>query len=92
VLAGCEDDRDIMENAVEQINGRNLVSGQISESTGDSLLEFTDHIVLKTFVTTSEEDARWHFKHRDADYVALGPNLVASTHAGTLLSTSDLQP
>jgi hypothetical protein len=78
VLAGSEDDRPLMENAIQQINGRILLSGQISQSTGDSMLEFTDHLVLKTFVTTSQEDARWHFRHKDADYVALGPMLVPS--------------
>jgi hypothetical protein len=64
VLAGSEDDRPIMRSAIEQIDGRILVSGEISQSTGDSLLEFTDHLVLKTFVTTSEEDARWWLRHR----------------------------
>ena len=67
-----------MESAIQQINGRSLLSGHISQSTGDSILEFTDHLVLKTFVTTSQEDARWHFRHKDADYVALGPMLVPS--------------
>jgi hypothetical protein len=75
VLAGSYDDRPVIENAIEQMNGHMLVSGEISESTGDSLLEFTDHLVLKTFVITSEEDARWSFRHRDA-YVALGPELA----------------
>jgi hypothetical protein len=78
VLAGSEDDRPVMESAIEQINGRILVSGEISQSTGDSLLEFTDHLLVKTFVTTSEEDARWSFRHRDA-YVDLGPELAPPT-------------
>ncbi len=66
-----------MEDAIEQLNGHILVSGEISESTGDSLLEFTDHVVLKTFVITSEEDARWSFRYRDS-YLALGPELAPS--------------
>jgi hypothetical protein len=82
VLAGAEDDRPMVESAIEEINGRVLVSGQISELTGDSLLEFTDRVVLRTFVDTSEEDARWSFKHKGADYVALGPRLAAGTDAG----------
>jgi len=77
VLAGSADDRPVMESAIEQINGRILVSGDISQLTGDSLLEFTDHLVLKTFVITSEEDARWQFRRGD-DYVPLGPELVSS--------------
>lgn len=77
MLAGSEDDRPVMESAIEQINGRILVSGDISQLTGDSLLEFTDHLVLKTFVITSEEDARWQFRRGD-DYVPLGPELVSS--------------
>jgi hypothetical protein len=78
VLAGSEDDRPIMESAIEQINGRILVSGEISQSTGDSFLEFSDDLVLKTFVITSEEDARWSFRHGDA-YVALGSELAPSS-------------
>jgi hypothetical protein len=89
VLAGAEDDYPNMERALEQINGRILLAGQISESTGDSLLEFTDHVVLRTFVDTSEEDARWHFKHRGSDYVTLGPNLAAGTDADSAASNEN---
>ncbi len=78
VLAGSEDDRPIMESAIEQINGRVLLSGQVSESTGDSLLEFADHFVLKTFVTTTQEDARWQLRHGDAEHAFLGPKLAES--------------
>jgi hypothetical protein len=81
VLAGCEDDGGVMENAIEQINGRTLVSGQISQSTGDSLIEFTDHIVLRTFVPTSEEDARWNFRKRGVGYSLLGPTLAPCIEA-----------
>jgi hypothetical protein len=78
VLAGSEDARSTMENAIEELNGRTLLSGQISPTTGDSLLEFTDHLVLKTFVTTSEEDARWQFRRGDADFELLGPKIAES--------------
>jgi hypothetical protein len=93
VLAGSEDDRPVMESAIEQMNGRVLVSGRISQSTGDSLLEFTDHLVLKTFVPTSEEDARWKFRYGKADYTALGPMLAPSPDSDSFLaSDSELQP
>ena len=85
ILAGSEDDRSIMESAIEQMNGRTLVSGEISQSTGDSRLEFTDSIVLKTFVLTSEEDARWNLTHLRSDGVLLGPRLAPS-------QTDDLPP
>ncbi len=92
VLAGSEDDRSVMDSAIGQLNGRILVSGQISQSTGDSLLEFTDHLLLKTFVPTSEEDARWSFRHGSADYVALGPMLAPSTDSDSPLpSDGELQ-
>ncbi len=78
VLAGSEDDRPVMESAIDQINGRVLLSGQIAQLTGDSLLEFTDNLVLKTFVPTSEEDARWYLKHAQAEYILLGPVLTPS--------------
>jgi hypothetical protein len=76
ILAGSDDSESIMESALGQINGRTLVSGQISESTGDSLLEFADHLIIRTFVPTTEEDARWNFRQKDNKYVPLGPWLV----------------
>lgn len=44
-----------------------------------SILEFADHLVIKTFVPTTEEDARWNFRNGDADYVTLGPKLIENT-------------
>lgn len=78
VLAGSEDDQAIMRRAIEQLNGRILVSGAISQSTGDSVLEFTDQVVLKTFVAASEGDARWIMR-RGEIYVAFGPMLSPGT-------------
>jgi hypothetical protein len=80
VLAGSEDDEPTMESGIEQMNGRILVSGQVSESTGDSRLEFTGHLVLRTFVIKSQEDARWTFRHYD-EYAPLGPKLADSPDA-----------
>lgn len=73
VLAGSEDNRYIMKRAVEEINGRILVSGEISKTTGDSLLVFSDDLVLRTFVNTTEADARWCLSYRGDDFARLGP-------------------
>jgi hypothetical protein len=89
VLGGCEDDAPTMDGAIEQLNGQILIAGQISNQTGDSLLEFTDRLVLRTFVPTSEEDARWQFRRWGTEFVAIGPMLTASAEAGTPLSTSE---
>jgi hypothetical protein len=70
VLAGAKDDDSAMESAIQEVNGRILLSGPISESTGESRLEFTDDLLIKTFVPTTEDDACWNFRHRDADYVS----------------------
>lgn len=84
VLAGSEDDRSTMEAAIDQINGHVLMSGETCGSTGDSILRFNDDLVLRTFVLTSEEDARWHFKHGDAAYILLGPSFTTSPTADSL--------
>jgi hypothetical protein len=76
VLAGSEDDRPEIEAAIKRLNGLVLVSGKICESTGDSILRFTDNVVLRTFVLTSEEDARWSLRHGDAEFLPLGPSLT----------------
>jgi hypothetical protein len=78
VLAGSEDDRDTMDAAVNQLNGNALISGGICRYTGDSVLTFTDNLVLRTFVLTSEEDARWNLRRGDSEPVMLGPAIKAS--------------
>ena len=73
VLAGSEDDRPTMEAAISQMNGHTLLSGEICRDTGNTALRFSDGLVLRTFVITSDEDARWNFRHCDSDVVLLGP-------------------
>jgi hypothetical protein len=73
VLAGSEDDRADMEMGIRQIDGKTLVSGEISQTAGDSVLTFSDDLVLRTFVVASEEDARWNFRDQDGKYFRLGP-------------------
>ena len=75
VLAGSEDDRDTMEAAVRQMNGRALVSGEMDPDSGDSVLTFSENLVLRTFVLTSEEDARWNLRHENSESVMIGPPL-----------------
>jgi hypothetical protein len=67
VIAGSEDDRATMESGIQTINGRSLVSGEMLPS-GDSILTFSDDVILRTFVITSEEDARWKFRDRNGKY------------------------
>jgi hypothetical protein len=66
VLAGSEDDRETMESAIQKMNGRTLVSAEISLLTGDALLEFSDDLLLKTFAEVSDE-IHWACKHRTGD-------------------------
>ncbi len=73
VLAGSEDDAETMEAAIAHLNGRTLMSTVVDEETGDSTFVFADELVLRTFVVTSEEDARWRFRHRDSECVLIGP-------------------
>jgi hypothetical protein len=72
ILAGSEDDRSTMESAARQIDGKAFVSGQIVQPSGDSILAFTDDLVLRTFVISSEEDARWTFRDHEGKYFYLG--------------------
>src|ERR1700693_1262644 len=74
VIAGSEDDRDTMEKGIERINGRTFVSGELVQPSGDSVLTFSDDLVLRAFVITSEEDARWKFRDREGKYFDLGPD------------------
>jgi hypothetical protein len=70
-----------MEAAINAINGLVFVSGNILESTGDSILRFTDDVVLRTFVLTSEEDARWSLRHGDAEWLTLGPSVTTASES-----------
>jgi hypothetical protein len=81
VLTGSEDDRPEMEAAVNALNGLVFLSGNILESTGDSILRFTDDVVLRTFVLTSEEDARWSLRHGDAEWLTLGPSVTTPSES-----------
>ncbi len=74
VLAGSEDDRLDMESGIKEIDGKIFKSGVISLPSGDSVLMFSDDLVLRTFVITSEEDARWIFRDREHKYFHLGPD------------------
>jgi hypothetical protein len=74
VLAGSEDDAEVMEAAIAHLNGRTLISAAVDPDTGHSTFMFTDELVLRTFVVTSEEDARWNLGHRDSpDSPWVGP-------------------
>ena len=74
VLVGSEDERAALERGIQQIDGKIFVSGQISQPSGDSVLIFSDDLVLRTFVIASEEDARWIFRDREGKYFNLGPD------------------
>jgi hypothetical protein len=73
VIAGSEDDRTAMDAGIRGINGKSLVSGGMS-SSGDSILMFSDDLILRTFVVTTEEDARWNFRDQQGGYSHIGPN------------------
>ena len=74
IVAGSEDDRATMESGIRQIDGKTLVSGEILQPSGDSVLTFLDGLVLRTFVISSEEDSRWIFRDREGRYFHLGPD------------------
>jgi hypothetical protein len=74
VHAGFEDDRDTVERAIKRIDGSTFISGDLLRPFGDSILIFSDNLVLRTFVTTTEEDSRWLFRDRDGKYFRLGPD------------------
>src|SRR3569833_1083184 len=77
VLAGSEDVAEVMDAAIAHLNGRTLISAAVDPDTGHSTFMFTDELVLRTFVVTSEEDARWNLGHRDSpDPPWVGPFFV----------------
>jgi hypothetical protein len=74
IVSGSEDDRATMESGIKQIDGKTFVSGEILQPSGDSVLTFSDDLVLRTFVISSEEDSRWIFRDREGRYFHLGPD------------------
>jgi hypothetical protein len=74
VIAGSEDSRATMESGIQQIEGKTFVSGEISGPAGDSILRFSDGLIFRTFVITSEEKACWSFRDREGKYFLLGPD------------------
>jgi hypothetical protein len=74
VITGSEDDRAAMETGIAELEGMVFGYGELLLPSGDSILTFSDDLVLRTFVTTSEEDARWNFRDRDGKYFHLGPD------------------
>jgi len=81
VLAGSEDHAEVMEAAIAHLNGRTLISATVDPETGDSTFMFTDELVLRTFVVTSEEDARWNLRHRGSEFTLVGPPTNQSVSA-----------
>ena len=80
VIAGSEDDRSTMEAGIYEINGKSFLSGEISPS-GDSTLTFSDSLILRTFVITTEEDASWNLRDQKGDSSSFGPDRSSSTSA-----------
>lgn len=74
ILAGSEDDRATMESGIKQVDGKTLISGEILQPSGDSVLTFSDDLVVRTFIITTEEDARWNFRDQEGEYFRLGPD------------------
>jgi hypothetical protein len=74
VYAGFEDDRDAVEAGIRHIDGSTLLSAELLPPFGDSILTFSGNLVLRTFVTSTEEDSRWLFRDRDGKYFRLGPD------------------
>jgi hypothetical protein len=60
ILAGSEDDRERMEAAAQQINGRTLISGETDCDSGDSVLTFSGGLIIRTFLLTAEENQLWN--------------------------------
>jgi hypothetical protein len=74
IVSGSEDDRATMESGIKQIDGKTFVSGEILQPSGDSVLTFSDDLVLRTFVVSSEQDSRWILRDREGRYFHLGPD------------------
>ncbi len=88
LIAGSEDDRSTMEAGIHEINGKSFLTGEISPF-GDSTLAFSDSLLLRTFVITTEEDARWNFRDQKGDYSSLGTDhsSITSGQSGIQVSS-----
>jgi hypothetical protein len=74
ILAGSEDDRATIESGIGQVDGKTFISGEILQPSGDSVLTFSDDLVVRTFVITTEKDPRWNFRDQEGKYFLLGPD------------------
>lgn len=59
ILGGSSDDDATMEIALSRLDGHALLSGELDEATGDSVLRFEDGFVVRAFVATTGEDKGW---------------------------------
>lgn len=74
VIAGSDDDRAAMESGIRELEGKAFLSGELLLPSGDSVLTLSDGLAVRTFVITSEEDARWNFRDQEGKYFHLGPD------------------
>jgi hypothetical protein len=92
VIAGSCDDKATMNLAIERVNGAVFISGELLP-TGDSKLFFSGGLTLRTFVDTTEEDARWVLRNRDGNVSALGSERVQGRAGiGTKIEPESITP
>jgi hypothetical protein len=63
-VGGSEDDRSTMEAAVRELQGKTLISSQSMEPSGDSILTFSDGVILRAFALLTNSNTQWELTAR----------------------------
>ena len=85
ILADCENEREIIEKALKQIQGKKLLNIEVLSKTYDMKLEFEDAIVLSLFSNNAEDDnEQWKLFTPDRQVLVAGPHEELSYRSSSL--------
>lgn len=84
MLVASEDRRPKLEAAVENLNGRPLVSLDILAPSLDTLFGFDGGMSVRLFPLYTEEYEHWQLFVPDGNVLVVGPNATWSFHSASL--------
>ena len=90
ILADSDDEREIIEEALKEIEGKKLLNVEVLSKTYDMKLAFEDGIVLSLFSNNAEDDnVQWRLFTPDSQVLVAGPNEELSYHSAQLKEESN---
>jgi hypothetical protein len=73
VLAGSEDERTKIENAIQELEGLVLQSIDILQPAWDTIFKFENDVILRLFSVHSEDYENWMLYTPDGNVLTVGP-------------------